>query len=89
MLHVRDAWLVPLCKLASHMRLLARHVASCMSPPPCTPAADWFFRPFAAAAHGLGRADAAWHAAMGGVLLLGFLAIAPLADALWESQNSG
>ena len=52
-------------------------------------AADWFFRPFAAAARGLGRGDTLWHAAVGGVVLLGFLAIAPLADALWESQNSG
>lgn len=55
----------------------------------CTGTADWFCRPFAAAARGLGRGDTVWHAAMGGVLLLGFLAIAPLADALWESQNSG
>ena len=61
----------------------------CVSTPPCALAADWFFRPFAAAARGLGRGDAMWHAAVGGVLLLGFLAIAPLADALWESRNSG
>lgn len=51
--------------------------------------ADWFFRPFAAAARGMGRGDAAWHAAMGGVLLVGFLALAPMLDAAWERQNSG
>ncbi|KAK9842102.1 hypothetical protein WJX81_008442 [Elliptochloris bilobata] len=50
---------------------------------------EWFSRPFAAAARGLGRGDALWHAAMGGALMLGFLTIAPLTDAAWESRNSG
>ncbi len=52
-------------------------------------AADWFFRPFAAAARGLGRGDAGWHTALGGALLVGFLALVPLADSIWESRNSG
>ena len=37
----------------------------------------------------MGRGDAAWHAAMGGVLLVGFLVLAPMLDAAWERQNSG
>ena len=84
-LHVHT-WLSPQCRL---VLLASLHVFSQVSMPPCTWAADWFFRPFAAAARGLGRGDTVWHAAVGGVVLLGFLAIAPLADALWESQNSG
>lgn len=37
----------------------------------------------------MGRADAYFHAGFAGILVLGFVVVAPAADALWERLNRG
>lgn len=37
----------------------------------------------------MGRADMCFHAAFAGILVMGFVVVAPLADSLWERKNEG
>ncbi|EIE21932.1 DnaJ-domain-containing protein [Coccomyxa subellipsoidea C-169] len=45
-----------------------------------------FFRGFT---RGMGRADAYFHAGFAGILVVGVVLVAPMADSLWERMNSG
>jgi hypothetical protein len=52
----------------------------------CSGTAFGMFRGFAS---GMGRADAYFHAAFAGVVVLGFALFAPLTDSMWERSNRG